>query len=87
MFSREYDTASGQTWFIAEITTVRLSQIATRTDNKALRINVGAVLPLADARSAHENDGREGAVLFFIGEYRIADNTRSHFYAAGFTSR
>ncbi len=26
-------------------------------------------------------------VLFFIGEYRIADNTRSHFYAAGFTSR
>jgi len=28
-----------------------------------------------------------GTVLFFIGEYRIADNTRSHFYAAGFTSR
>ena len=27
------------------------------------------------------------SVLFFIGEYRIADNTRSHFYAAGFTSR
>jgi NADPH:quinone reductase-like Zn-dependent oxidoreductase len=42
------------TWFIAEITTARLSQIATRIDNKALRVNVGAVLPLADARTAHE---------------------------------
>jgi NADPH:quinone reductase-like Zn-dependent oxidoreductase len=40
--------------FLVEVTTERLSRIAALLDEGILRTTVGAVLPLADARTSHE---------------------------------
>jgi NADPH:quinone reductase-like Zn-dependent oxidoreductase len=42
------------TFFYAEVTTERLNKIAEMFDNGKLVTNVGTVLPLEDARAAHE---------------------------------
>jgi NADPH:quinone reductase-like Zn-dependent oxidoreductase len=41
-------------FFIVDVTTRCLTQIAERLDARELRTRVGAVLPLGDARQAHE---------------------------------
>ncbi len=41
-------------FFLVEVTTARLKEIARRIDSGELRVKVGEVLPLAQARSAHE---------------------------------
>ena len=41
-------------FFLVNVTTAHLAQIATMIDAGDLTVNVGAVLPLADARVAHE---------------------------------
>jgi NADPH:quinone reductase-like Zn-dependent oxidoreductase len=41
-------------FFLVEVTTERLSRIAALLDEGILRTTVGAVLPLADARTSHE---------------------------------
>jgi NADPH:quinone reductase-like Zn-dependent oxidoreductase len=41
-------------FFIVDVTTRRLTQIAERLDARELRTRVGAILPLGDARQAHE---------------------------------
>ena len=40
-------------FFLVNITSQRLAEIATLVDGGKLRTHVGAVLPLADAREAH----------------------------------
>jgi NADPH:quinone reductase-like Zn-dependent oxidoreductase len=40
-------------FFLVNVTTAHLVEIAKLIDNGALRARVGAVLPLADAREAH----------------------------------
>jgi NADPH:quinone reductase-like Zn-dependent oxidoreductase len=41
------------TFFLVNMTSQYLAEIARLVDGGKLRINVGAVLPLADAREAH----------------------------------
>ena len=41
-------------FFLVNVTTAHLTQIATMIDAGDLAVNIGAILPLADARVAHE---------------------------------
>jgi NADPH:quinone reductase-like Zn-dependent oxidoreductase len=41
-------------FFLVEVTTDRLGKIASFIDNEEMRTQVGVVLPLAEARTAHE---------------------------------
>jgi hypothetical protein len=56
-----------------------------KPQNAAMVTRAAAIEAMAARRSTDIPMKR--SVLPFIGEYRIADHTRSHFYAAGFTSR
>jgi NADPH:quinone reductase-like Zn-dependent oxidoreductase len=42
------------TFFLVEVTSTRLTRIAAMIDAGELQTNVGAILPLAAARRAHE---------------------------------
>lgn len=42
------------TFFIVDVTTARLNEIAALFDLGVLRSRIGAVLPLAEARIAHQ---------------------------------
>jgi NADPH:quinone reductase-like Zn-dependent oxidoreductase len=42
------------TFFLVEVTTARLAPLGEMIDANMLTTNVGAVLPLADARAAHK---------------------------------
>lgn len=48
----KYGVTAG--FFLVEVTTERLNQIASQIGSGALKTNVGLVLPLEEARTAHE---------------------------------
>jgi len=60
-------------FFLANVTTAHLTRIATMIDAGDLAVNVGTILPLADARVAHEmlEDSRSrprGKIVLSVGE-------------------
>lgn len=59
-------------FFLVNVTTARLTQIAAMVDAGDLAVNVGTILPLADARVAHEmleglRSGRRGKIVLSVG--------------------
>jgi NADPH:quinone reductase-like Zn-dependent oxidoreductase len=60
-------------FFLVDVTTAHLTQIAAMIDAGDLTVNVGAVLPLADARVAHEmlegsRSRPRGKIVLSVGE-------------------
>jgi NADPH:quinone reductase-like Zn-dependent oxidoreductase len=60
-------------FFLVNVTTAHLTQIAAMIDAGELAVNVGAVLPLADARVAHEmlegsRPRPRGKIVLSVGE-------------------
>jgi NADPH:quinone reductase-like Zn-dependent oxidoreductase len=59
-------------FFLVNVTTAHLTQIAAMVDAGDLAVNVGTILPLADARVAHEmleglRSGRRGKIVLSVG--------------------
>jgi NADPH:quinone reductase-like Zn-dependent oxidoreductase len=75
MPDREVATRHGvrALFFLVDVTTAHLTQIAAMIDAGDLTVNVGAVLPLADARVAHEmlegsRSRPRGKIVLSVGE-------------------
>ena len=62
----------GALFFLVNVTTAHLTQIAAMIDAGDLAVNVGTILPLADARVAHEmleglRSRRRGKIVLSVG--------------------
>jgi NADPH:quinone reductase-like Zn-dependent oxidoreductase len=60
-------------FFLVNVTTAHLTQIAAMIDAGDLAVNVGTILPLADARVAHEmlegsRSRPRGKIVLSVGE-------------------
>jgi NADPH:quinone reductase-like Zn-dependent oxidoreductase len=66
-------SSSSALFFLVNVTTAHLTQIAAMIDAGDLAVNVGTILPLADARVAHEmleglRSRPRGKIVLSVGE-------------------